>query len=347
MAYTPHAKETENFRLVRSGYYQLDGQLGWLPRAQISGEHPYNGTLVPFHTNSRGLRDREYSLEKPAGITRIVALGDSYTWGYRVRDEEVYTEVLESLLPHMEVINLGVTAFMTDQELQYLKREGLAYDPDIVLLAFCLNDFDEADGKVVRRVNATTGKASEERPVSQSWMARIKRQSVLFAWIRDRLNTNRLLVKMLARLGLREPLGEADVLDVSLLPALKEPPASFPPLIEMAQAKILEIYQELASRSIRLIVVLIPSPFSADKDRFTQAIAVSRFEESDFDLDQPYRLMEKFARTNHIELINPVNVFRQSHSYANPLYLFRDMHFSPIGHRVFAQEIYEYLMARP
>jgi lysophospholipase L1-like esterase len=340
------------FCLVRSSFFQRDDQLGWVPRAQIVGEHPYNGTMVPFHTNSRGFRDREHPIQNAPGTTRIVVLGDSYTWGYRVRDEEVYPEVLESLLENVEVINLGVTAYATEQELLYFKREGLQFHPDIVLLAFCQNDFDEADGKILRRILAETAvpnpvvaKKAEAEP--SGLFSNIKRwineRSVLYGWIRDRINSNRALVSFFVKIGLKGPLSGIEELDVNILPALKPVPVFLNPLMELAKSRLLELRDLLAVQGIRLIVVLVPAPQSVDAELFGQSIAHTRYEPKDFDLDQPYLLMEGFAKTNHIELINPLESFRRSHHSSASLYLFRDMHFSPKGHEVFAQEIARYL----
>ena len=109
----------------------------------MEGEHPYYDRVIPFHTNSRGWRDREYPLEATASTQRIVVLEDAFTWGYRVRDREVYPEVLESLMEKTDVINLGVPGFATDQELQYFKRAWLPYHPDTVILGFYLDNISE------------------------------------------------------------------------------------------------------------------------------------------------------------------------------------------------------------
>lgn len=346
LLYEPVSSGREDFSLIKSGYYQRDEQVGWLPRPNVFGEHPYNGTMVPFHTNSHGLRGGEHSISKPSGVRRLIALGDSFTWGYRVRDDDVYPVRLEARLSGVgvEVINLGVTAFMTDQEVQYFKREGLQYDPDIVVLSFCVNDFYEADGKFLQYLSrrAESG-VSAKSPRTDGVVQRIKQSSVLYAWMRDRINTNRGLVRMLATAGLREPLTGLASLDVSLLPMLNQLPEQFAPLIALAQSHVLELRDLLRARGIRLILVLIPSPLSVDDVLFSQTIALSQFEASDFDREQPYRMMEEFARVNQIELLNPLKEFRAQHSPSAPLYLVRDMHFNSRGHDLFAQAIARYL----
>jgi hypothetical protein len=111
----------------------------------------------------------------------------------------------------------------------------------------------------------------------------------------------------------------------------------------LAEATLLEMHRLLTEQGIRFVIVLIPSETSIDQHAFDRAIAFTQFERDDFDLDQPYRLLEEFAKTNDIELINPTNAFRQIHRADDSLYLVHDKHFSPKGHQVFAQEIYRYL----
>jgi len=87
--------------------------------------------------NSRGLRGKiEYQYAKPPEKKRIVVLGDSFTFGEEVSDEETYPYYLQQLLPLSEVINFGVTGYAHDQMLIYLKEEGIKYGPDIVILGF-------------------------------------------------------------------------------------------------------------------------------------------------------------------------------------------------------------------
>jgi len=119
-------------------FYLYDPTLGWknVPnRTATTRGHRLS-------INSLGLRDREYSYEKPAGTRRILVLGDSFTWGYGVSDEEVFTEVLERRLQsqgrNWQVINTGVSGWGTGQQYLFLKSEGLRYQPDVVVLAFYL-----------------------------------------------------------------------------------------------------------------------------------------------------------------------------------------------------------------
>ena len=58
-------------------WYRPDPELGWTLRPGISGWFSREGKSF-VQVNSAGQRDREHSLEKPAGVYRIAVLGDAY-----------------------------------------------------------------------------------------------------------------------------------------------------------------------------------------------------------------------------------------------------------------------------
>ena len=100
-------------------------------------------------TNSRGLRERELPLVKPAGTRRVVFLGDSVTFGAGVRDDEPFPRLLETSINGggapgpIETVNTGVVGYNTIQELARLEQVGLDYQPDVVVLTFVVNDLLE------------------------------------------------------------------------------------------------------------------------------------------------------------------------------------------------------------
>jgi lysophospholipase L1-like esterase len=99
---------------------------------------------VDFQTNSRGLRDREFSYERELGALRILMLGDSLTVGWGVPIESTFSKRIEKLYAadgiDAEVINTGVGNYNTIQEVEYFMTEGFKYRPDIVVLNFFIND---------------------------------------------------------------------------------------------------------------------------------------------------------------------------------------------------------------
>jgi len=99
--------------------------------------------------NSDGFRDREFSIEKPDNTFRIIVLGDSNTFGQGVEIEETYSKVLENKLNSIgdrnyEVMNFGVPAYNTQDEVEFFKDVGLKYNPDLVIVGFFANDLEDS-----------------------------------------------------------------------------------------------------------------------------------------------------------------------------------------------------------
>ena len=110
---------------------------------------------VPFITNAFGYRDNAVSKTKPEGAKRILLIGDSVAFGFRVLDSETLDKYLEQSLNSLfrergehttvEVINTAAPGNSPFQEYHDLKR-GLAFRPDAVILQLTLNDIIEERG---------------------------------------------------------------------------------------------------------------------------------------------------------------------------------------------------------
>ena len=346
--YDPAPAKIRGLALKFSDFYRPDPELGWVPRADITGT--YIRFPASFKTNSQGLRDREYELAKPAGTRRIVVIGDSHTWGYGVNNDEIYTEKLESLLADTEVVNLGVTAYSLWQEVGYFRRKGLTYEPDILIVGFTQNDVEQgANLRNIELANNPPEEDSQAAPERQgrSLQELIAQNSALYKFVSDRINTNKSLVKFFVGLGLKAPLADADGIDNNLKTALLDYPPALDEAFSAVQGKLLELKRLTDMEGVRLIVAAIPAKQAIEPITFQQSLAKSIFEVEDFDLDKPYRLLAEFAEASGIEFVNPVAAFRQRAASGEVLYLKRDVHLNAAGHDTLAQVLADYLDSAP
>jgi hypothetical protein len=96
--------------------------------------------LVPFVTNSHGLRDDEYPYRKPENVFRVAVLGSSFALPAGVSIEDAFHTRLEEQLSadlaptHFEFLNFSVGLYGPRQLLTVLETRAYAYDPDLVLL---------------------------------------------------------------------------------------------------------------------------------------------------------------------------------------------------------------------
>lgn len=106
-------------------------------------------TLWVFNSDCfRG--SREYSIEKPENVYRIVLLGDSFVFGDGLNESQTLAAQLEQKLNSkgtektFEVLNLAVGAYNTHLEVSRFERLGLKYKPDIVIIGYHPNDYVDA-----------------------------------------------------------------------------------------------------------------------------------------------------------------------------------------------------------
>jgi lysophospholipase L1-like esterase len=116
---------------------------------------PKTGPFSPF--NPQGFRGLPVPPDKRPGVRRVIALGDSNTFGWDVDEGANWPAQLHALLaashPGTEVINAGVWGYSSFQGVRRFK-ELVALHPDVVLISFGGNDAHQVtvpDAAYVRR----------------------------------------------------------------------------------------------------------------------------------------------------------------------------------------------------
>jgi len=156
--------------------YSENPRIGWEPVPSAERK------ASPREANELGYRDRNHPLAKPPGVLRIIVIGDSIAYGTRITDDQaIFPRVLEMELRRKgvlaEVQNFGVPGYNTQQEVETLVAKGLTYAPDIVIVAYCLNDRSFQAG---RTPLAMTRSAAEKQAVDDSGALRWLSRSALF-----------------------------------------------------------------------------------------------------------------------------------------------------------------------
>jgi lysophospholipase L1-like esterase len=113
--------------VFQSADFTFDPELIWRPL-------PGHGVF-----NTQGFRGQEVRGAKPAGTVRLLTVGDSNTLGHQGQHGANWPLLMETLDPHLFVINAGVYGYSSFQGVRRL-REVLRYQPDAVLISFGAND---------------------------------------------------------------------------------------------------------------------------------------------------------------------------------------------------------------
>ena len=135
------------FRVAGIGWpvinaYLRDEQVGNVLKPNAEFEWTMEGHAF-VKINSRGLRDDEHQIPKPAGTWRFAVLGDSMAEALQVDPEDTFWSVIEQGLGdcpalvgmEVEAVNFGVSGYGTAQELITLRTRVWDYEPDMVVLA--------------------------------------------------------------------------------------------------------------------------------------------------------------------------------------------------------------------
>jgi hypothetical protein len=136
------------------GYFDLDlrdpttrGRFESLRVRRVDDCAAYAPHAVELRYNSLQLRDREPGPRTP-GVLRVAVLGDSFTEGQGVKEEDTYPRALERALnrtgPSWEVLNFGRRG-ANFPALRNTFEELLEFEPVVVLYGMVLNDCEPSD----------------------------------------------------------------------------------------------------------------------------------------------------------------------------------------------------------
>jgi lysophospholipase L1-like esterase len=111
-----------------------------------------------YEINSKGMRGPEYEPEYTDEEYRVVAIGDSCTFGKGVLEEDTWPRQLERLLqaemPDRKVMvaNLGVNGYASTHYRRMFMKKGLREQPHLVVIGFNINDFPNITARVDKEV---------------------------------------------------------------------------------------------------------------------------------------------------------------------------------------------------
>jgi GDSL-like Lipase/Acylhydrolase family len=122
---------------------KIDRALGWYHTSNSQRYRTTEGVTVLVVQNKLGHRGPNYESRAADGKKRVLILGDSFTEGSHVGEDELFSNIIANSNSGLEVMNAGVGGWSTVQEYLYLKEFGLDLHPNLVLLMFFDNDLDE------------------------------------------------------------------------------------------------------------------------------------------------------------------------------------------------------------
>jgi carbamoyltransferase len=120
------------------GYH---AEIGWWHCPNLRARIPLGQTFHTVVTNSIGMRaSREYPKARPRGRKRLLFLGDSYTAGDGVSNEQRFTDLLEARWRDLDALNFGLNGSGTDQQVLIFERLARAFEVDAYVFCVCVEN---------------------------------------------------------------------------------------------------------------------------------------------------------------------------------------------------------------
>ena len=139
--------EKEPF-LAERLHTEYEPLLGWINKPNVSINHMY-GPNVFLKTNSQRFRNKDnFTTKVPKGKIRAICSGDSFTLGYGVDNDHTWCNLLETIDPRFQTVNMGQGGYGIGQAYLWYKRDGTRLDQDVHVFAFVTPDFSRMTMKL-------------------------------------------------------------------------------------------------------------------------------------------------------------------------------------------------------
>jgi len=267
----------DGLELAEVHHTEYDTLLGWVNRPSVVLSDHY-GPGVGLTTNARGFRATpDFEDVVPEGRVRVVCVGDSFTLGFGVGDNDTWCRLLGERVAAVETVNMGQGGYGIDQAYLWYTRDA-DFEHDIVLFAFIGDDFYrmrrtqflgydkpvlEVSGDSVMATNVPVPTASFERAQRPRW------QRALPDAI-GRLN----LATVLRSVGNKVGLGTRGAAQSDVV--YDAPPRDED--IALVRATFRTLNRTVESRGGRMVAVYLPETLQYDTDPMAEWTAAVRDE---------------------------------------------------------------------
>lgn len=347
------------------GLYQYDPDLGFKVRPYANGNNQF------------GFNDRDYPLLKEPGKYRALIVSDSFNWAGGQNGN--YTALLEQKFEsyygqhRVDIINAGYPGTHTVEQLAMLKKYGLQYNPDLVVLGFFVgNDFRDADPHRKRIIVNDLYVDIDRRKELIIFGYPIIGQSRLVLFVEQKYKIWQELRRakkeakkpqaslLLADAGggaiaqNNEPEKSPGILSREAFLQVEKSRLKFCKRQDLERGKreeninyilngIYEMKALLDSKEIKFVVAIYPDEYQVS-DRLFQEI-MQRFDliPEDYIVNCQQLILIRYLEAYGIPYIDMLAKFRKEQNN-RPLYLLREPHWNSAGNQLAAEILFDYLI---
>jgi lysophospholipase L1-like esterase len=337
-------------------------QLGTLPQPNLVVRKAFGGheRVVTIRTNAFGLRGGPLPGPKAPGVRRVLAIGDSFTFGAAVQGEEAWPRQLELRLgdepsaARSEVVNAGVSGFGTAHQLLLYRLLQASLRPDVVVLGFSvvndvLDNLCIDEGTYEPRRNAPCFILEDDRlvlheplalpsPSTPRWVPGARAMALLRGQMKNFVLGNPAVLDLAARAGIR--------------PELPYMPATIASWYDerygargwaLTRRLLGELERTLDEHGVQMVILVVPTALQAEEDNtgkkaILRSLAGERPPVRAFLEDplRPQRMLLDFCRDAGIACVDPLPALREARRRGERVYYPIDQHWTPAAHAIAA-----------
>ena len=335
--------------IIRPDIWVPDNRYGWSRAPNLDTLINTGERTVHLLTDEAGNRISQ-TLSDETPELRILALGDSFTEGLQVEQDESMTgQIQEQLTQEMgipiEVVNTGVAGWGPSHYLLKAEEEFEQSQYDLVLVFLYMgNDVEQ------QRITAFEPKQPATRhsfriphnltvrEIIDSFLYPLNDylevHSHLFVLIRNSFPDVKSILVALRHADKRQSIDPAIVYQDAVIHRSQASSTRW----TITADTCAEIARLASEHGAPTIFVLLPAREWIVDGAFEQTVQQFGLEPTDFDLTQPARLLEEEFDERDLITINMMEAFEKAAANGTPdLYGAVDTHFGPSGHRLVAE----------
>jgi hypothetical protein len=294
-----------------------------------------------IEVNSKGLRGPEVEYAKPPGETRVLVLGDSFVFAEQVNQDETFTQRLQDGLnagggDRFRVLNGGSNGWSTANELIYLAKEGVKFDPDVVVLAFYVgNDLSDNYRRITAVRDAEQADLALRGVDAFEGPRRALRRSMLYTVVET---------GVLAKLPWWQSEAQVEG-DRKSAPRTAEQAQE---AWEITESLLHRMRQISENRGAKFVVMIIPSVTEVvTQAEAAQSGGAGELDDEDDEvpgMEDPHGTLAEIADRLNLDMLDLLTPFRDRTLHSDERLFYRvNAHWTAAGHNLAAEELRSFL----
>jgi hypothetical protein len=314
---------------VTIGMFRTDPDAGFRLQESYENEVRTPEFRTEVVTDAEGYRVAQGFAPSARATRKLLAIGDSFTFGVGVNAEDAFPERLgDRLGPAWWVRNGGVGGYGPLRSSRLLIRRQALWEPEVVVHALYLgNDLEDSNPETfLTRPQVRDGRmVSPGRPSLAKLRLFLRTRSHLYSFLRDHLYGLYRRSGLAQRGQYLEPVGLAD----------------WPPVIERVgwpagKDAIVAVRDWARERNVRYLVVLVPAKYHVDDEAWREYRRAWRLPEASFDREHARREVLAFLERIGVASLDLTDALRDAAKRGARLYYPVDRHWTAQAHDVAA-----------